>query len=159
MRRARIFGEIAVSTSSSCFTVRPEKNERQRRNVSRCHRELLWHPGPSARRRQDADLAEQIVAIHDESRGTYGAPRVHAELRTRGHRHSCKRVARLLRQAGRACRAPKRWRTTTVPDPAATTAPDLIRRDFSCAATEVDTRWAVTSPISTPGRGGSTWPP
>ncbi|MEU4746747.1 IS3 family transposase [Actinosynnema sp. NPDC023658] len=96
---------------------------------------------PSARRRQDAHLTEQIVAIHDESKGTYGAPRVHAELRTRGRRHSRKRVARLLRQAGRAGRTPKRWRTTTVPDPAATVPPDLIRRDFTCAATDVDTRW------------------
>ncbi|WP_170191837.1 IS3 family transposase [Saccharothrix syringae] len=72
---------------------------------------------------------------------TYGAPRVHAELRARGQRHSRKRVARLLRQAGRAGRAPKRWRTTTVPDPAATVPPDLIRRDFSCTATDIDTRW------------------
>jgi transposase InsO family protein len=97
--------------------------------------------GPTARARQDADLTAQVVAIHDQSRGTYGAPRVHAELRARGRRHSRKRVARLLREAGRAGRAPKRWRTTTVPDPAATVPTDLIRRDFSCDAGKIDTRW------------------
>ncbi|WP_337820823.1 IS3 family transposase [Amycolatopsis sp. A1MSW2902] len=77
--------------------------------------------GPSARARQDAELTEVIAAIHDESNGTYGTPRLHAELRHRGHRHSRKRIARLLRAADRAGRAPKRWRTTTVPDPAAHT--------------------------------------
>ena len=96
---------------------------------------------PTARARQDNHLAARVVAIHDESKGTYGAPRVHAELRARGHRHSRKRVARLLRQQRRAGRAPKRWRTTTVPDPAATVPTDLIRRDFFCAATDIDTRW------------------
>jgi transposase InsO family protein len=96
---------------------------------------------PSARVRQDAELTEQIVAIHDESNGTYGTPRLHAELRHRGRGHSRKRVARLLRAAGRAGRAPKRWRTTTVPDPAASTPADLIKRDFSCRASDIDTRW------------------
>jgi hypothetical protein len=46
-----------------------------------------------------------------------------------------------LRTAGRAGRTPKRWRTTTTPDPAATLPTDLIDRDFSCAAREVSTRW------------------
>ncbi|MEV5303243.1 IS3 family transposase [Amycolatopsis methanolica] len=42
--------------------------------------------GPSAHARQDAELTEQIAAIHDESNGTYGTPRLHAELRHRGRR-------------------------------------------------------------------------
>jgi transposase InsO family protein len=96
---------------------------------------------PSAQQRQDADLTEKIIQVHEESKGTYGAPRVHAELRAQGQRHSRKRIARLLRAAGRAGRAPKRWRTTTIPDPAATLSTDLVDRDFSCAATEVNTRW------------------
>jgi transposase InsO family protein len=97
--------------------------------------------GGSRRAREDAVLTERIIQVHDESHGTYGAPRVHAELRARGHRHSRKRIARLLRVTGRAGRAPKRWRTTTVPDPTATTPPDLIARDFSCAGVSVDMRW------------------
>jgi transposase InsO family protein len=79
--------------------------------------------------------------VHDASAGTYGSPRVHAELRAQGRRHSRKRIARLMQAAGRCGRAPKRWRTTTVPDPAAPVRPDLIARDFTTAAAAVNTRW------------------
>jgi transposase InsO family protein len=96
---------------------------------------------PSQHERDDAELTEEIVATHDESNGTYGPPRVHAELRARGRRHSRKRIARLLRTAGLAARTPKRWRTTTTPDPAATMPTDLIERDFSCSAPDINTRW------------------
>ena len=60
-----------------------------------------WNDRPaSARRRRDEVLLGEIHAIHDESKGTYGWPRIHAELRHRGVRVSRKRVARLMRQAG-----------------------------------------------------------
>ena len=75
--------------------------------------------GPSQRERADAELTDAILAVHEESGGSYGAPRVHAELRRQGRRHGRKRIARLMRAAGRRGRAPKRWRTTTMPDPAA----------------------------------------
>ena len=52
---------------------------------------------PSQRAQDDAMLTEQIHAIHEWSRGTYGAPRIHAELQDRGVRIGCKRVARLMR--------------------------------------------------------------
>ena len=98
--------------------------------------------GPSDHDQQDVELTEQIVAVHEQSAGTYGAPRVHAELRARGRRHSRKRIARLMRAAGRRGRAPRRWRTTTVPDPAAAaTRPDLVRRDFTVAPGQVNARW------------------
>ncbi|MET8354433.1 IS3 family transposase [Micromonospora sp. NPDC005206] len=97
--------------------------------------------GPSTRVRQDVELTEQIIEVHDASAGTYGSPRVHAELRAQGRRHSRKRIARLMQAAGRCGRAPKRWRTTTVPDPAAPARPDLIARDFTTAAAAVNTRW------------------
>ncbi|WP_406079115.1 IS3 family transposase [Micromonospora sp. NBC_00858] len=101
------------------------------------------HPGagPSTRVRQDVELTEKIIEVHDASAGTYGSPRVHAELRAQGRRHSRKRIARLMQAAGRCGRAPKRWRTTTVPDPAAPARPDLIARDFTTAAVAVNTRW------------------
>ncbi|WP_328458219.1 IS3 family transposase [Amycolatopsis sp. NBC_00438] len=51
---------------------------------------------PSHRARQDTELTEQIVAIHDESNDTYGTPRLHAELRHRGRRHSRKRGPPLI---------------------------------------------------------------
>jgi len=97
--------------------------------------------GPSRRRRADAQLASQIQAVHQESKGRYGAPRVHAELARRGHRHGRKRIARLMRQAGIAGRAPKRWRKTTVADPVAAARADLIRRDFTTDAAALNARW------------------
>lgn len=55
---------------------------------------------PTAREQSDADLSELITELHEKSKGRYGAPRVHAELRRKGRRHGRKRVARLMRQAG-----------------------------------------------------------
>jgi len=97
--------------------------------------------GQSQRDRDDAELTDAIVAVHDESDGTYGSPRVHAVLADQGRRHSRKRIARLMRAAGRRGRTPKRWRTTTVPDPGAALPVDLIGRDFATATTALNTRW------------------
>lgn len=55
---------------------------------------------PSLRRREDEQLLERLGRVHRMSRGTYGAPRIHAELRANGHRHGKKRIARLMRGAG-----------------------------------------------------------
>lgn len=101
------------------------------------------HHGPSQRARQDAELTERVAEVHQQSGGTYGAPRVHAELHAQGHRHSRKRIARLMRHAGCRGRAPKRWPTTTVPDPTATTPADLVERDFTTAPDQVNTRWCA----------------
>jgi len=96
--------------------------------------------GPSRRERADAELTEQIRAVHEESKGRYGSPRVHAELRRRGHRHSRKRVARLMRHAGIWGKTPKRWKKTTIPGPAAARA-DRIQRDFTTDASKINARW------------------
>jgi hypothetical protein len=88
-----------------------------------------------------AELTAQISAVHAESKGPYGAPRIHAELRGRGRRHGRKRVARLMRCAGVRGQTPKRWKTTTIPDPTATEWADLNRRDFAADATKVNARW------------------
>jgi transposase InsO family protein len=97
--------------------------------------------GPSVRARADAELTERIIEVHERSGGSYGAPRVHAELRDQGRRHSRKRIARLMRAAGRRGRTPRRWRTTTIPDPAAPARADLVGRDFRTAPHEINTRW------------------
>ena len=55
---------------------------------------------PSARSLEDAKLRVHIAAIHERSRGLYGTPRVHAELRASGFRVSRKRVARLMSELG-----------------------------------------------------------
>jgi putative transposase len=95
---------------------------------------------PSRRELTDAKLLEQITAIYRESKGTYGAPRIHKELL---HRHvACgkRRVTRLMRQAGLEGRCKKRWRKTTVPDPQAELARDLIQRHFG-PSEEMDRRY------------------
>ena len=55
---------------------------------------------PSARAQADAALQERIEKIHERSRGTYGRPRVHAELCSEGIFGGGKRVARLMKRAG-----------------------------------------------------------
>jgi transposase InsO family protein len=97
--------------------------------------------GPSRRKREDAELTGQIQAVHQESKRGYGAPRICAELARRGRRHSRKRVARLMRTAGIAGKTPRRWRKTTIPDPAAAGRTDRIRRDFTTDAGKVNARW------------------
>ncbi len=95
---------------------------------------------PSARELTDAELTEKIKEIHAESKRTYGAPRVHKELL---HRHiACgkRKVTRLMRQAGLEGRCKKRWRKTTVANPDAEAALDLIQRHFG-PSTEIDRRY------------------
>ncbi|MEV0283456.1 IS3 family transposase [Kribbella sp. NPDC050820] len=99
---------------------------------------------PSMRERRDAELTGKIIEIHDESTQTYGSPRVHHELRARGERCSRKRVARLMRAAGRHGHVPRRWKKTTITDPDAADRPDLIGRDFAVDPDQLaalDTRW------------------
>ena len=84
--------------------------------------------GPCGR---DAALLKRIRTVHATSRETYGAPRVHAELRAGGERHGRKRIARLMRMAGsRRCQPPPRGVTTTRRDKDARPAPDLVDRNF-----------------------------
>ena len=97
--------------------------------------------GPSDRARQDAELAARVKAAHEESKGRYGSPRVHARLRAQGLRHSRKRVARLMRAQGLQGRAARRWKKTTIPDPAAAARADRVRRDFTADASRLNTRW------------------
>jgi putative transposase len=88
--------------------------------------------GPSRRELADRQLERLIGDVFRDSRETYGAPRVHAELRARGVRVGKKRVARLMRALALqgVSRRGKRARTTT-PDPAAAPpAPDLVQRRF-----------------------------
>jgi putative transposase len=73
-----------------------------------------WCSRPRAiRAQQDQNLALAIGAIYRQSRGRYGSPRVHAELRERGQRTGRKRVARLMRKEGLRARSRRRYRCTT----------------------------------------------
>ena len=86
---------------------------------------------PSARSQQDAKLTAKIHGAHIHSRGTYGAPRVHAELAAEGTHVGRKRVARLMRAAGiqGVSRRTKVFTTTRAKD--ALPPPDLVNRHFA----------------------------
>jgi transposase InsO family protein len=93
-----------------------------------------------------------IVEIHDRSRGTYGAPRVHGQLRRRGYCVNHKRVARLMRTYGIVgVSNRRRWRRGHGRAVAAP-APDLLGRDFT--ATAPDQRWVadITEFVTGTGR-------
>lgn len=68
---------------------------------------------PSARAQENGQLTEKIREIHQESRQTYGSPRIHQELTRLGHRHGRNRIARLMRQNGFWGRQKKRYRVRT----------------------------------------------
>ena len=88
---------------------------------------------PSARASADVSLTTTIRAIHQGSRGTYGAPRVQAALKQGGHAVSRKRVARLMQEAGLAGRMRRRWRQPAPSDPTALT-PNRLARAFAPSA-------------------------
>jgi transposase InsO family protein len=90
---------------------------------------------PCQRRRDDQVLLGKIRAVHSRSGGTYGAPKVHAQLRRDGVQVSRKRVERLMRTHGlQGAFLRKRWRCSTRQDPKAIPAPDLVNRDFTAPA-------------------------
>jgi putative transposase len=78
----------------------------------------------------EATLVTEIRTIHRESKGTYGSPRVHAELRRRGRSVNRKRVERLMRIHGIVGHRPRRRRSLTKPDTATAPASDLLGRLF-----------------------------
>ena len=101
-----------------------------------------WRKRPlSARARADAELSLRITAIHQRSRGTYGAPRIHAELSAQGTHAGRKRIARLLEAVGLCGVSRRKWVTTTVRDRAARPAPDLVERNF--VAARPDALWVA----------------
>ena len=88
---------------------------------------------PSQRDCQDAVLVDLIRASSTASYSTYGAPRIHADLREEGWRVGRKRVARLMRQEGLQGISRRKWTTTTIRTPGAEAAPDLVDRDFTAS--------------------------
>ena len=106
---------------------------------------------PSARTLADGELLVRIRALHASSRGTYGAPRIHAQLRREGVHVGRKRVARLMRMAGLHGASRRRWPHTTRQRAGARRAPDLVRRHFSAEATNV--LWVADATYVPTGEG------
>lgn len=103
---------------------------------------LAWrNRPPSARRQRDAALSPQIVASHAASRETYGAPRIHADLRAAGEMLGRKRVARLMGELGIAGASGRRRIRTTDSNHDNPVAENLLQRDFT--ATAPNQRWVT----------------
>lgn len=86
---------------------------------------------PSDRERADHELAQLIRATHERSRGTYGSPRIHAELRAQGCKVGRKRVARLMRCHALIARQRRRFKVTTHSLPGRPVAPNVLKQQFS----------------------------
>ena len=91
---------------------------------------------PSARARMEAELSGRIADIHRRSRETYGATRIHAELKEQRVKVGCKRVARLMRAAGLRGVSRRSWITTAAGDPRLTwsSAPSRPPRPIGCGS-------------------------
>ncbi len=94
-------------------------------------------PSPQRMRRGRLDAA--VREAFDASGGTYGSPRVLAQLRRGGHEVSKKTVEASMARQGLQGRPRKRRRGLTRPDAAAAPAPDLLGRDFTAEAP--DQKW------------------
>ena len=101
-----------------------------------------WRKRPESQHAQkDKTLTETIKAIHIRSRGTYGAPRVQAELRAQGTQVSRARVTRLMKAAKLKVRFKRKFRTTTVSKHRHPVAQNLLERDFT--ASQPNEKWST----------------
>ncbi|MDI5977990.1 IS3 family transposase [Amycolatopsis magusensis] len=120
-----------------------------------------WVAAEAARNERaeaEQQLVTMIATIHAKRRGTYGVPRITAELHRRGHTVNHKRVERLMREHGLAGITRRKRRSTTRPAAGPVTpVTDLIRRDFT--AEKPGQRLVGESPACPPSTAGSTWPP
>jgi hypothetical protein len=97
-----------------------------------------WHKHvSSARQCADVELGERIQRIHEESRGTYGWPRVHRALRDEGVHLGREHVARIMRDKSLVGRCRRRWVKTTISDPDVV-AVDLLKRSFGPGTVDLD---------------------
>jgi transposase InsO family protein len=93
-----------------------------------------WRRRPESEwNRQNRRLLVEIRAVHQTTRGVYGSPRVHAELRARGHRCGRHRVARLMRQEGITAHRRRVFKRTTHASPRLPVAPNLLQRRFQAS--------------------------
>lgn len=101
-----------------------------------------WLRRPESQRKaDDKALSELIKTIHEESRGEYGSPKIHEELRRRGTRCGRKRVVRLMRKDGLRAKTIRKFKATTNSKHTLPVAENVLNRDF--VPTEPNKAWAA----------------
>ena len=94
-----------------------------------------WKHCPESKRKQsDRQMLKKIRKVHQESRGTYGSPRITTDLREQGETINRKRVARLMRENGLVGSPEPKWRVTTESNHGMPVAPNILGRDFTVDA-------------------------
>jgi len=93
----------------------------------------------TARAARREALAAEVRRLFAAHRGTYGSPRITADLREAGWMVSTNTVAAVMREQGLAARRKKKRRSTTRPGKGRWRAPDLVKRDFP--AVKINTKW------------------
>ena len=96
---------------------------------------------PSRRAQENEQLVKKIAEVHKDSRGSYGSPRVYAELCTQGFDVGRNRIARIMREEGILGRRKPRFRLTTDSDHKLPVALNLLDRQFM--ADEPDAAWVA----------------
>jgi transposase InsO family protein len=110
-------------------------------NISRGSYYKFIHTKPSPRKQENERLLGKIKIIHKDSHGTYGSPRIHAELREDGETCSRKRVAKMMKKEGIVAKMKKRFKVTTKSNPKAIPAPNLLEQNFT--AEKPNERWVA----------------
>jgi putative transposase len=99
-----------------------------------------------------ADLEVKITQAHQDSNGTYGSPRITAELRDQGEVVTAKTVAKIMASIGIEGISPRTFKVkTTVVDPTASFPPDLVEREFDQG--RLDAVWFTDITYLTCGEG------
>ena len=116
-----------------------------------------WRRGDrSARQARRVALAAEVCRLFRAHRGTYGSPRITADLRELGWKVSKNTVAAIMCKQGLAARRKKKRKATTRPGKGRWRAPDLVKRDFPAA--RINTKWYGDGTEIGTGGASSTWP-